>query len=396
MSLKTSALLLLVIHQALAQDAPLPWAVELSAARTAFSAGTYAVAAGKYREALQKAEESQAAPEVILPILRALASALRTNADPAGAQKVLERALTMIVEARGVQSVDTAPVLSELAVVQRAQDQRLAAVASLRQAMVVRRHARISEELARDVTLMGTLYQEMGEDEMAGNHYQMAISMWSALPDSGLHIVTAIEPLADIRRNQNRYEKAEELYLWVLRLREAALGPKDAELIATIDSLAYVLFGQKKYPEAETMYKRLLEMWEMVGGPEHPMLSLTLDKMAEFYIEQKRYDEAAPVSQRAFTIRSKATIETMHRAGRILTGQKRIDEAAEVYSRALRIAADAGVPDDEIPGTLRAYALLLRQKQREKEATALDKRVKDAMERKAETEGKRPKPAPVP
>ena len=393
-SAKTSALCLLVglSFHALAQEGPAPWAVELSAAKTAFTSGKYDVAVEKYREALQKADEAQAAPTVTLPILRALAASLRTNADPAGAQKILERMLEHDHRGQGVQSIETAPVLSELAVVQRAQDQRLAAITSLRQAMVVRRNARVSEELARDVTLMGALYHEMGEEEMAGNHFQMAISMWNMLPDSGLQILTAIDPLADIRRNQSRYEKAEELYLWVLRLREAALGPKDPELISTLDSLAYVYFGQKKYAEAETMYKRLLEMWEMVGGAEHPMLSLTLDKMAEFYIDQKRYDEAAPISQRASRIRSKGTIETLHRTGRILAGQKKIEEATEVYSRALRIAADAGVPDDEIPGMLRAYSLLLRQKQREKEALAIDKRFKEATERNAEKEGKRPKP----
>ena len=398
MPAKTSALLLLLLAgrmEALAQDTPPAWTIHLNDAKLAFTSGKYEVAVGKYREALQKAEEAKADSSVILPILKSLATTLRTNADPAGSQKVLERILAMIIEAHGVQSLETAPVLSELAVVQRAQDQRLAAVSSLRQAMVVRRNQRVTEELARDATLMGTLYHEMGEDEPAGNHYQMAISMWGMLPDSGLQILTAIDPLADIRRNQSRYEKAEELYMWVLRLREAALGPKDPELISTLDSLAYVYFGQKKYAEAETMYKRLLEMWEMVGGADHPMLSLTLDKMAEFYIEQKRYDEAAPVSQRAFAIRSKATIETMHRTGRVLAGQKKIDEATEVYSRALRIAADAGVPDEDIPGMLRAYSLLLRQKQKEKEAAAIEKRFKEAADRKTEKEGKRPKPEPT-
>jgi tetratricopeptide (TPR) repeat protein len=153
-----------------------------------------------------------------------------------------------------------------------------------------------------------------------------------------------------------------------------------------------VQFGLKKYSEAEPMYKRLLALWELVGGADHPMLSLTLDKMVEFYLEQKRYEEAAPLSKRALAIRAKETIETLHRSGRILTGQKRIDEATDVYGRALRIAADAGVPDDEIPGMLKAYALLLRQKQREKEALVVDKRLKDATDRKAEKEGKRTMP----
>src|SRR5687768_822185 len=114
MSLKASALCLLLATSfgALAQEGPTPWAVELSAAKSAFTSGKYDIAVEKYREALRKADEAQVAPAVVLPILKSLAAALRTNADPAGAQKVLERALALIIEAQGVQSVETAPLLS--------------------------------------------------------------------------------------------------------------------------------------------------------------------------------------------------------------------------------------------------------------------------------------------
>jgi tetratricopeptide (TPR) repeat protein len=234
----------------------------------------------------------------------------------------------------------------------------------------------------------------MGEDGPAASYFQIGLGLWGALPNSGLQILTALDPLAQIRRDQNNYKEAEEYYTWALRLREAALGPKDLELISTLDSLAYVLFGQRKYAEAEPVYNRLLALWEMVGGQDHPMVALTLDKMAEFFIEQKRYDTAEPLAQRALFIRSKATIEGLHRTGRVLTGQKKLDEATEVYARAVRIATEAGVPDEDIPGTLRAYALLLRQKQRGKEADAIDKRLREAMNRKTEKEGKRPAPPP--
>ena len=102
-----------------------------------------------------------------------------------------------------------------------------------------------------------------------------------------MRILTALDPLASIYRDQLNYPLAEENYLRALRLREAALGPKDPELIGNIDSLAYVLFGQKKYADAEPYYLRLLALWETSAGPEHPMVALTLDKMVEFYNDQK-------------------------------------------------------------------------------------------------------------
>lgn len=392
MSLKIFTVLLVVLCcRSEAQDAAPPWAAEMNAGRVASSSGKYSVAAESYAAALAKAETSGASEAAILPVLRAFATALRSNSDHAGAQQVIERML-LIVKKAGEQDLEAAAILSDLAVVQRAQDFREEAVASLQQAMSLRRRSPLTEQSARDTTLIATLFHEMGQDDKAGQYFEAALYVWGTLPDTGLQILTALDPLAAIRRNERRYERAEELYTWELRLQEAALGPKDPELIATLDSLAYVLFGLKKYAEAEPIYNRLLALWELVGGADHPMVALTLDKMAEFYLDQRRYDEAQPLVQRALTIRSKAEIETLHRVGRVLAGQRKLEEALDVYGRAIRIAAEAKLPDEDIPGTLRAYALLLRDAQRDKEAIEIDKRLRESIENKERREGKRVAP----
>jgi tetratricopeptide (TPR) repeat protein len=208
--------------------------------------------------------------------------------------------------------------------------------------------------------------------------------------------LTTIDPMAALLRDEGDYPHAEELLTWALHLREATFGPKGSELISTIDSLAYVQFGQQKYLEAEVLYKRLLALWEQVGGPEHPMLALTLDKMAEFYIEQKFYDLAEPLAQRALAIRAKMTMESLHRSGRVLVGREKFTDATEWYARTVRIAAETRMPDEELPGVLRTYALLLRQMHRGKEADVISKRIKEAIDRKTEKEGRRPLPPSVP
>ncbi|HYP05471.1 MAG TPA: tetratricopeptide repeat protein [Bryobacteraceae bacterium] len=392
--MKTSTVMLLIglSCEAYGQTAVAPWGPEMNAGKAAFSAGKYPEAAERYLDALIKAEAAGTPAGDILPILRAFAAALRTNGDAAGAQQVLERILVIVKEAHGETNPETAAVLSEIAVVQRSQDLRQEAIETLKKAIAIRGRSPASEALARDTTLAGAVYHEMGEDGLAVAYFQMALTVWGMLPDSGLNVLTALDPLAAICRDRNDYARAEELYTWALRLREAALGPEDAELISTIDSLAYVLFGAKKYDEAEVMYKRLLSIWERVGGPEHPMLSLTLDKMTEFYMEQKRYEEAAPVTQRAQAIRVKAMLQTLHRSGRVLVGEKKIEEALDLYERTVRIATDARVPDEEIAGVLTTYAILLRQQQREKDAAIIGRRLKAAMEKTTAKEGKRAQP----
>jgi tetratricopeptide (TPR) repeat protein len=395
-TLLTLLVLVLISPRICGADESPWWASELAAARRAFTAGEYALAAEQYAAALKKAEEQQAAAPALLSILRLRAAALRIAGSAVSAEEALLRCAGLVTSLHGPSSLELASVLSDIAVVQRAQDHRDQADSSLAKAIDIRSAIGISEELARDLTLRGAIKHEMGEDDLAVSFYLQAIAFWGALPESGLHILTALDPLAAIYRDQSNYPLAEEHYLRALRLREAALGSKDPELIVTIDSLAYTLFGQKKYADAEPYYLRLLSLWETSAGPEHPMVALTLDKMVEFYNDQKLYEKSEPLAQRSLTLRTKSLIESFHRTGRIMVGQKRFEEALILYERVVRIADDAKVTAEQMDGVLRTYALLLRQLKREEEAAAIDLRVSEALTRKADRDGtRRPRPKPV-
>src|SRR5262249_47325470 len=119
-------------------------------------------------------------------------------------------------------------------------------------------------------------------------------------------------------------------------------------------------------------------------------------KMVEFYMVQKLYDKAEPLGQRSLSMRTKSEIESFHRMGRVLVGQQNFEAALDLYARLNRIAADAKVPDEQLDGVLRSYAMLLRQAKKETEAAAADRRIRDALIRRADREGRRPIPTPKP
>jgi hypothetical protein len=122
-------------------------------------------------------------------------------------------------------------------------------------------------------------------------------------------------------------------------------------------------------------------------------VALTLDKMAEFYSEQKLFDKAEPLVRRSLAIRTKSIIESFHRKGRVLVGEQKSGEALDLYERAIRVGENAKVPDEQMEGVLRTYAILIRQAKREAEAVAVDQRVKDILVRKADRDGiRRPRP----
>jgi hypothetical protein len=74
----------------------------------------------------------------------------------------------------------------------------------------------------------------------------------------------------------------------------------------------------------------------------------------------------------------------------------KMDDAADLYHRTAQIGELAQAPDDVIDPPLRIYATVLRHMQRDDEAAVVEKRVKDALLRKADREGPRPAPVPAP
>ena len=62
------------------------------------------------------------------------------------------------------------------------------------------------------MTVAGAIRHEMGEDASAISFYLQAIAFWGALPQTGLQILTALDPLANLYRDQLNYPLAEELF----------------------------------------------------------------------------------------------------------------------------------------------------------------------------------------
>jgi hypothetical protein len=111
-------------------------------------------------------------------------------------------------------------------------------------------------------------------------------------------------------------------------------------------------------------------LWESSAGPLHPMVALTLDKMAESYADQQRYEEAETAASAALAMRAGMYLASLNQTGRVLLMEAKLPEAEGLK--------------------------VLRAVDRPGEAGALDKRVKDALLRKADKEGRRPSPVKLP
>jgi hypothetical protein len=396
MKLRIALLFVALVVPAMADD-PLAGRAELDKGRQAYAQQQYTEALTQF-DAAEQAARTGGDPALLLECLRLRAAVQRDSGDAAHADQSLQQAAGEAAKAYGESSPEVAGALEEIATANRAQGRSDPALAVIDKAIKIREAqtgiARAG--LARDLTLAAVLRQQAGQEEPAMELLKRAIQEWSLAQPGDPQCLPAIEALAGIYRDRSQYADAEPLLQRAVRMREAADGLETAELIPSVDSLAYVEFGLQKYPEAEALYKRLLGLWQKNAGADHPMVALTLDKMAEFYAFQHRYDEAETAATAALALRAKTYVGSLNQTGRVLLMEAKMDDAEDLYRRTAQIGDLAKAPDDVMDSPLRIYARILREMKRDDEAAAVEKRVKDALLRKADREGRRPAPGAAP
>ncbi len=375
------------------------WKTEIDRGKKAVAAHDYTEAMARFRAALAQAASASDQEGGAFEALRNCATVSRLQGRLEDAEQFLSQAVAPVAKLNGGESLEMASVLSELATVERSRGKRKEALTTLESAVRIREsHPEGKpEEYAKDLTGVATLQVALDDPKSAKETLKRALSAWeTAVPPDSVQLLPVLDALAGICRDGAEYDQAELLYLRALMVREAALGPDSSELLSTLDSLAYVYFGEEKYAEAEPVYKRLLALWESSAGPDHPMIALTLDKMAEFYAHQQRYEEAETAASAALAMRAGMHLASLNQTGRVLLMEAKIPEAEDLYRRAIAIGDLAKAPDGEMDPLLRIYAKVLRAVDRPGDADAVDRRVKDALLRKADREGRRPSPVKLP
>ena len=75
--------------------------------------------------------------------------------------------------------------------------------------------------------------------------------------------------LAELYREQGKYEEAEPLYRRAIAIGEKVLGPEHPRLAIWLNNLALLYLALGKYGEAEPLYRRSLGIFEKVLGKGH-------------------------------------------------------------------------------------------------------------------------------
>jgi CHAT domain-containing protein len=102
------------------------------------------------------------------------------------------------------------------------------------------------------------------------------------------------------------YEKAEQMHLRALNIKERALGSEHPSVAVSLNNLASLYNEIGDYEKAEQMHLRALNIKERTLGLEHPSVAKSLNNLAVLYYEKGDYANAESLNQRALAIREKA------------------------------------------------------------------------------------------
>ena len=242
------------------------------------------------------------------------------------------------------------------------------------------------------LTVIGRAYRNLGLHSRSTETLKKALDIRKKTSvRSSLEFAESMNYLAIAYRIQQRYAEAESLFIRVLSIREALLGPHHEEVAAALNGLGKVYYYQFKSEQAEPLYLRAIAIHEALPEPNPAKLGSVLHSLAALYIDRlERPDEAKDLLERAVVLYEEAhgpehsevanpmnSLASLHRKhgnleladsllrrvlyirekmlgpdhtevahglnslGVVLKDQKKYEEAEETYKRALRIREKA-------------------------------------------------------
>ena len=183
--------------------------------------------------------------------------------------------------------------------------------------------------------------------------YQSSLAIrQKALGENHPDVALSLNNLAELYRNQGRYDQAEPLLQRSLAIREKALGKNHPDIAQSLNNLAALYYSQGHYNQAEPHLQRSLAIHEKTLGENHPLVASSLNNLAELYRNQGRFDEVEPLLQRSLAIRKKALGEnhpnvatSLNNLAELYRNQGRFDEAEPLLQRSLAIHEKALGPN---------------------------------------------------
>ena len=175
---------------------------------------------------------------------------------------------------------------------------------------------------------------------------------------------------------------AKDLFERALETLEQGEQP-DPHAATTLNNLGAVHANLGEFDQAELRYRNSLAIIETIQGPHHPDIAMGLNNLASLYFSQQLFKKAEPLWQRALGISERILgnkhphlVQPLVTLGIVTHIQRKFDQAETFYIRAIRITEHSLNPEHpRLISLYTRYGSLLRQADREEEATVVDRKI---------------------
>jgi tetratricopeptide (TPR) repeat protein len=198
--------------------------------------------------------------------------------------------------------------------------------------------------------------------------------LWQTWRNGGLHAL-----------QEGRLGDAERLLIAALEQAEK-FGTDDLRVADAANDLAVVYARVGKAVEAELLFQRALLIGESKLGADHPEVGATIQNLGILYATQQKYRNAEPLLKRAleinlrqFGVNHTRTALTLKTLSSFYAIQGQLVEAEQFIQKSLAILESRSVKhgDPQMEATLRVFAAILRNTNREREAQEIEERIQD-------------------
>jgi tetratricopeptide (TPR) repeat protein len=199
--------------------------------------------------------------------------------------------------------------------------------------------------LAAALSGLGGVHRQTGDYAQAKVLLERAIAtLGTALGTEHPNVAMAFNNLAIVHKATGAYEQAIALNEQALVILENALGPVHPDVAAVLINLGTSYETVDVYDEKIASFERALAIEEHVHGPHHPTVALILGNLVSAYNVTGAYDEAIALGERALVASQKALGPEHTNVGAVLTNlgtahwsKGQYEQAKSMQERALVI-----------------------------------------------------------
>ena len=276
-----------------------------------------------------------------------LATTLRVTNRLSEAEQLMRRALVIDEQSYGIETPSAAGALNNLALLLQATNRASEAEPLMRRALAIAEKYYGPEDphVAIQLNNLAMLLKETSRLWEAESLMRsaLAIDEQSYGPE---HTIVAMDlnNLAQLLHETNRLSDAEPLMARVVKIFEKSYGENHPNVATALNNLAQLFRATNRLSEAEPLTRRALAIDEQFYGTEHPEVAIDLNNLAQLLKATNRLSEAEPLMRRALAIDEQSfgtehpsVAIVLNNLATLLKATNRLLEAEPLMRRALAI-----------------------------------------------------------